>query len=216
MLRSHSLCHTLYLLNNFIHFTMPYIIAVLVLVILGTGYTLFEKKNPSSEELATNPLVITGTSSESTTIPLSDIKQTKEAATQKTEDLYDDNPSESDSREEATATPTSPTPTPAATPVDNNTYTNGTYYATKSYRTPDGTYQMNVSVTIKDDKVTASTLSFDADGARDSYSKRFTSGYQSQVIGQTLEGFSLSRVGGASLTTNAFNSAVSSIRSQAS
>ncbi len=75
---------------------------------------------------------------------------------------------------------------------------------------------MNVSVTVNNDEVTASTLSFDADGSRDGYSKRFSGGYQSQVLGKELGNITLSRVGGASLTTAAFNSALSNIKSQAS
>ncbi len=43
LLSSRYVGSTLYHINNFNHFTMPYIIAVLALVILGTGYTLFQK-----------------------------------------------------------------------------------------------------------------------------------------------------------------------------
>ena len=211
---------TLFATNNFNHFTMPYIIAVLALVLLGTGYTLFQKTD--SPSLDTSPLTITEVSSttEPFTITADTSNDSDDSETEENEAKHDDNPSPSDSNK-PTATPSKPVPAPVVTnptpaPADNNTYTNGTYYTTKSYRTPDGTYQMNVSLTVNNDKVTASTLSFDADGARDGYSKRFSNGYQNQVTGKDLGSVNLSRVGGASLTTNAFNSALSSIKSQAS
>jgi hypothetical protein len=72
-----------------------------------------------------------------------------------------------------------------------------------------------VNLTVADDKITNSSINFDSKGARDGYSKRFSSAYQSAIIGQDLGSASLSRVGGASLTTKAFNSALDSIRSQA-
>ncbi len=75
---------------------------------------------------------------------------------------------------------------------------------------------MNVSVTVQNDKVTGSSISFDAKGADSGYSKRFAGEYQSQVIGKELGSVNLSRVGGASLTTNAYNSALADIKSQAS
>jgi cytoskeletal protein RodZ len=226
LLGSRYVGSTLYSINNFIHFIMPYIIAVLALVILGTGYTLFQNNDtplaenqeiPSSIPVTNEVQPVTTDSFDDSDGRIDDDEEDND----ENEEDYDDNPSASDTPK-STAPPTTnePAPRPAnPTPapiVDNNTYSNGTYYATKSYRTPDGTYQMNVSVTVKNDAVTGSTLSFDANGSRDGYSKRFSSGYQNQVIGQDLGGLSLSRVGGASLTTKAFNSALDTIRSQAS
>jgi hypothetical protein len=75
---------------------------------------------------------------------------------------------------------------------------------------------MTVGLTVKGDTVTNSTVTYDSEGARSSYSKRFNSGYQSQVIGKDLGSINLSRVSGSSLTTAAFNNALSSIKSQAS
>lgn len=197
---------------------MPYIIAVLALVILGTGYTLFERTTTPSEAVAGISLSETIDTNVAEQITPTDTFNDTDAGAEKEKDDqrdadYDDNPSPTNPKEQAAVPKPPPTLAPAA---DSNRYTDGTYYATKSYRTPDGTYQMNVSVTVKNDRVTGSTLSFDADGARDGYSKRFSNGYQTQVIGMDLGTIQLSRVGGASLTTNAFNSAVSSIVSQAS
>ena len=200
---------------------MPYIIAVLALIILGTGYTLFQKSADPLPESSDTPLSVTvtetGTSSESlTTLPEGTVESQENVPKEVADNTVRTTPPSNTTKPSSQPTQ-NPTPEPSTpAPADSNTYTNGTYVATKSYRTPDGTYQMNVSVTVKDDTVTASTLSFDADGARDGYSKRFSNGYQSQVIGKNLGNVNLSRVGGASLTTNAFNSALSSIKSQAS
>ena len=73
---------------------------------------------------------------------------------------------------------------------------------------------MNFSATISYDKVTNTSVSFLAGGG-DSYSKRFSNAYQSTVIGQDLGTVHPSRIGGASLTTRAFNTALDTIRQQA-
>lgn len=208
---------TLYLINNFNHFTMPYIIAVLALVIIGTGYTLFQRVPPPTTE-STLDYTMTSTDNSASTseaVPLAlgteDNKLDTAIVAQAAKPI-ESSPSPSVSPKQA-APAAEPVTTPAA---PQSIYTEGTYNASKSYRTPDGTYQMNLSVTIKNDKISATSLSFDTDGARDGYSKKFLSGYQSQVIGKDLGNISVSRVGGASLTTRAFNDALLNIRSQAS
>jgi cytoskeletal protein RodZ len=197
---------------------MPYIIAVLLFVVIGAGYALLGKSEQSievsSDTVTSNDVAVIESSS--TPVTLAESDQTKSENTTKSNESNNTvtapaKPAETPTQNQ---TPTPVTPTPA--PADTNTYKNGTYRTQSSYRTPDGTYQMDVSLTISNDKITASTLSFDADGSRDGYSKRFSSSYQSQIVGKSLEGLSVSRVGGASLTTRAFNTALSSIRSQAS
>jgi hypothetical protein len=198
---------------------MPYIIAVLMFVVIGAGYALLGK-NEQSLEVASNATSSDKVSiieNSSTPITLVEPDQTKAENTIKSDEpnntvTTQTKPAETPIQNQTPSPVTPPTPAPA----DTNTYKNGTYRTQRSYRTPGGTYQVDVSLTISNDKITASTLSFDADGSRDGYSKRFSSGYQSQVVGKSLEGLSVSRVGGASLTTRAFNTALSSIRSQAS
>ncbi len=197
---------------------MPYIIAVLALVVLGAGYTLFQQTPETTLEVAENPtpeIVAVASQDQTAQTTTNDGLEVEVAQTPTKEMAPEETPSISSVKEQ----PAVPQPTPSPTPVpvaDSNTYTNGTYSATKSYRTPNGTYQMNVSVTVNNDVVTASTLSFDSDGSHDGYSKRFSSGYQSQVIGKALGNINLTRVGGASLTTTAFNAAIANIVSQAS
>ncbi|MEK7462466.1 MAG: hypothetical protein AAB618_02730 [Patescibacteria group bacterium] len=202
---------------------MPYIFAVIALVIVGVGFTLFQNQATSlvvmkeTEVNSENVIDVAKATSSS----LFDFIEDKVGG----DDEASDNPKDIPEPPEivavpATPTPTTPNPAPSAptppAPIDNNTYNNGTYYTQKSYRTPDGTYQMDVALTISNDIVTSASLSFDTRGSRSKYSKRFASSYQAQVIGKNLSAVSLSRVSGASLTTNAFNNAVNTIAAQAS
>lgn len=113
-------------------------------------------------------------------------------------------------------TPAANPPVPAA-PVETNTYTNGTYSNTVSYKVPEGaTESITISLTLVNDKVTDMTFS-GVTNKRESekYQDRFSNSVRSLVIGQPIDSIDLSRVGGASLTTNAFNKAVNAIQQQA-
>jgi hypothetical protein len=200
---------------------MPYIITVIAFVVIGVGFAMF-KTSPTIEPGPTSLTSIVEEIKENTPGFESETEvgsSTDEVEPTNTPDtVVKEVPTTETSAPPSTPNPTKPaTPTkPTPAPVDSNTYTNGTYRTQNSYRTPDGTYQMDVAITVSNDKVTSASLTYDSNGARDGYSKRFLSGYQSQVVGKSLEGLSVSRVGGASLTTRAFNSALASIRSQAS
>lgn len=194
---------------------MPYVIAVLALVVISVGFTLFQSQGEVTMEMtslaglevaeeAPDSAIVTNTipNITDTKSPLAQVQE--EAAI---EPVIANPPSETPKL--------TPTPSPTPTPVLTTDFKNGGYATQSSYRTPDGTYQINVNLTIENDKITNSSISFDADGARDSYSKRFSNSYQSAIIGQDLGTASLSRVGGASLTTKAFNIALAGIRFQA-
>lgn len=109
------------------------------------------------------------------------------------------------------------TDTPTIPAVADTTYDDGSYTASASYLTPARvSHDMDVTLTITDDVVTAVSITYDGGAANTSSLKRFDGAYQAAVIGVSLEELSLSRIGGASLTSNAFNEAVSDIRNQAS
>ncbi|MBP6923987.1 MAG: hypothetical protein KBC62_01270 [Candidatus Pacebacteria bacterium] len=199
---------------------MPYFIAVLALIVVSVGFTLFKSPievgqtttEPTSTEFvneAVNALTATNTPQTNTEEAVETVRvvsKTEEPTSQPESTIVPVTPK--------STTPT-PVPSPTPTPVITTEYRNGTYNTQTSYRTPDGTYRMDVSLTIANDKITSTNLSFDSKGARDGYSKRFSNSYQGQLIGQDLGDVNLSRVGGASLTTKAFNTAIDSIRSQA-
>ncbi len=112
------------------------------------------------------------------------------------------------------ATPAVPTtPTAPATVFKNGTYNVMTTYVAPS-RT---THEVNVSLTIENDIVTDSTVTFSGEtfDASSNHQKNFSEAYKTQVVGKSLEGISLSRVGGASLTTGAFNKALVEIAAEA-
>lgn len=82
-----------------------------------------------------------------------------------------------------------------------------------SYLTPSRTsHDMTVSLTITDGVVTDAGIMYDkGDGFSNPHQERFDGAYRSLVLGKPLNEISLSRVGGASLTSEAFNEAVQQI-----
>jgi hypothetical protein len=120
-------------------------------------------------------------------------------------------------------TPTPPAPistpdTPAPTPVVATKFKNASYNATTNYTAPGRTnHIVAVQMTISDDIVTNVSVAYSGDPSSQSsqYQSRFSNSIESQVIGKSLDTISLSRVGGASLTTGAFNQAITNIKNQA-
>ena len=98
-----------------------------------------------------------------------------------------------------------------------NAYADGTYTVDAGYQAPSGSESITVELTIADDTVTAVTVTGDAtDREASHYQRRFASAIPADVVGQDISGVSVSRVAGASLTSNGFNSALDEIRSKAS
>jgi uncharacterized protein with FMN-binding domain len=111
----------------------------------------------------------------------------------------------------------SDTATASSAGTSSGTYKDGTYSAGGSYQTPGGQESISMTITVKNNIVTDTTLQQNANN-RDSreYQAAFASGYKSKVIGKALSSISLSRVSGSSLTSDGFNSALEQIKSQAS
>jgi hypothetical protein len=105
---------------------------------------------------------------------------------------------------------TTPNPTPE-TAVSGTTFTEDV-----SYLTPARTeHTMSVSLTIAEGVVTEANVIYDAgEGYSNPNQERFDTAYKSEVIGKPLSEISLSRVGGASLTSQAFNEAVAKIAAE--
>lgn len=177
---------------------MPYILTVLTLVIIGVGFTLFQTA-PSSEP-AINVI---------TTEPIESVTgvNTEEVAVSETEEYIVSS--------EAKETPQEPSET-APVPAEATTYRNGLYSTEVNYRTPAGMYKMNVSLTLSNDTITKTTIAFDEAALKSDYSGDFAGSYENEVLGKDLGTIDLSRVGGASLTSKAFNSAVATIKTKAS
>lgn len=136
---------------------------------------------------------------------------------------------------DATATPSTLTTTreetvpadtmavPAVTtdeaPAETSTlYKDGDYTTTTTYLAPNrASHNVEVTLTIINDIVTASTVTFSGDKVEGSTinQNNFLAAYETEVIGKPLGDISLSRVGGASLTSAAFNEAVGKIAADA-
>lgn len=121
-----------------------------------------------------------------------------------------------------TPTPTpaptpAPTPTPTPTPSPTYTYKNGTYTASVVYSNDHGDDNtITTTITVANDAVTYvsdSHVTYDSRSA--SYVNSFESKISSTVKGLKLALVNPGRVAGASLTTDAFNSAVAMIRTKA-
>ncbi|MCU0677979.1 MAG: hypothetical protein MUF19_00120 [Candidatus Pacebacteria bacterium] len=103
----------------------------------------------------------------------------------------------------------------AATPETTTAYNDGTYAINTSYLAPNrANHTVAVSFTLADDIITGANISFGGDDVATSkgYQAKFVAAYESQVIGKKLDDVQLSRVGGASLTTGAFNDALAKVK----
>jgi uncharacterized protein with FMN-binding domain len=117
----------------------------------------------------------------------------------------------------ATAASTSKqTSAPTQKPAATAGYKDGTYSATGHYDSPGGTEGIKVSLTLVDDKVSATNVQSDAnDPTAQSYQTIFISGYKSFVVGKKINTIQLSNVSGSSLTSQGFNDALKQIENQA-
>ena len=101
----------------------------------------------------------------------------------------------------------------------SGTYKDGQYSTTTTYGVPHGyTNSITVNLTVKDGVVTAvdTTNSFESrDRESGMYIDSFESGISGSVVGKSLSDLAVSYVGGASLTSLAFNDALDTIRSDA-
>jgi len=110
----------------------------------------------------------------------------------------------------------SSTNTQTTSTVSSTSYKDGTYSATSSYYVPHGSNSLTAKITIANNKITAVTVNDDySDSESAMYIDSFESAIKNTVIGQDLGSLSLSRVGGATLTTQAFDDALTTIRNDA-
>lgn len=116
-----------------------------------------------------------------------------------------------------TTPPTTTTPTPTTPPTTTTaTYKDGTYESSGSYMSPAGDEDIDVSVTVANDVVTAVRVTPQAtDSESQRYQGKFADGISSLVVGKKLSEVSINKVNGSSLTGTGFNSALARIKTQA-
>lgn len=95
-------------------------------------------------------------------------------------------------------------------------YTDGTYEAEGSYRSPGGNESIGVSITLEGDVVTAVTVTPEAtSGNSAQYQGQFADGIAAEVVGQNIDDLSVDKVSGSSLTSGGFNQALETIKGEA-
>ncbi|MCS5495726.1 hypothetical protein NY547_00550 [Cnuibacter physcomitrellae] len=100
--------------------------------------------------------------------------------------------------------------------ASGGTYSDGTYEATGNYQSPNGTEEVDVSVTLKGDVITAVTVTPEATNPTSvSYQTKFADGIAAEVVGKKIDEIDVSRVAGSSLTSGGFNAAIETIKSDA-
>lgn len=98
----------------------------------------------------------------------------------------------------------------------NHSYKNGTYTSAGVYRSPAGAESVTISLTLKDDKVTAATFAGDATNKKSiAMQAAFNEGFDEQVIGKSLDEVSVGVINGSSLTGMGFMDAVAKIKVEA-
>jgi hypothetical protein len=96
-------------------------------------------------------------------------------------------------------------------------YTDGTYEAMGTYTSPNGQEEIDVSITLAGDVITAVTVTPEASNPQAvSYQKQFADGIAEVVVGKSIDEIEVSRVAGSSLTSGGFNEAVEAIKAEAS
>ena len=108
-------------------------------------------------------------------------------------------------------------PTTSTQNASPTSYKDGVYSATASYRVPGGgRNDLKVTLTLKNSTITAvSTVNTDSESQSKYYTDSFDSNIGSVVVSSPLNNSYIGRVGGASLTSSAFDSALQTIMNDA-
>jgi uncharacterized protein with FMN-binding domain len=92
----------------------------------------------------------------------------------------------------------------------------GTYTATGDYQSPGGPSAVGVEVTLKSGTITAVKVEPKAaDPTAQQYERQFASGISGVAVGKPIEGLQVGAVSGSSLTSQGFEKALATIRSEA-
>ncbi|WP_382309622.1 hypothetical protein [Herbiconiux sp. UC225_62] len=105
----------------------------------------------------------------------------------------------------------------AGTSSGSSTYADGTYDAKGNYISPNGKEEVDVSVTLAGDVITAVTVTPEATNPTAiQYQTQFADGIAAVVVGKDIDEIDVSRVAGSSLTSGGFNEAIEAIKADAS
>jgi uncharacterized protein with FMN-binding domain len=95
-------------------------------------------------------------------------------------------------------------------------YADGTYTEDGEYISPAGPSEVTVEITLKDDTVTAVTVTpLQTDPTAKGFQTKFADGVADVIVGHDIDTLDVSRVGGSSLTSGGFNDALAKIKAEA-
>lgn len=122
--------------------------------------------------------------------------------------------------EPAAASGSSGSTTTSGTSTSDSTttsgYADGTYTTEAAYQAPSGLETVSVELTLVDGGITSVSTSTEAnDREAAQFLSRFANAISGSVVGQDISGLEVSRIAGASLTSDGFNTALEQIRSEA-
>jgi len=163
--------------------TIAWVIGVGVLVIAGISYALFGNTTPADVVVDQTTSNTIDTTGSSTT-PVST----------------------------STNTVNTSNTTPVAT-TQISGYKDGTYTASGTYKTPQTTETVNVTLTLKNGIVTDTSMTGSPvvpNSIR--FQGQFIANYKPLVIGKSIDTLNLTNVSGSSLTSGGFNDAVAKIK----
>lgn len=173
---------------------MPIVALVLVLIAVIGGIVYFRDSGRTLSEVSTTTTeTVTPTSAPQATTSTNDVPATAQAT-------------------DTTPIVRTPPETPTAPEAVKTTEASAlaeTFTVHKPYRTPAKVQEsVTVTFTVADGVVTAVSNTYNEGQGENAHQKRFDAAYTTLVVGKKLTDISLSRVGGASLTSGAFNEAV--------
>jgi uncharacterized protein with FMN-binding domain len=98
----------------------------------------------------------------------------------------------------------------------STSYADGDYSAEGRYISPAGEQSVKVELTLKDDTVTAVTVTPEADDPQaKGFQQKFAGGIADAVVGKDIDTLNVSRIAGSSLTSGGFAKAIESIKAEA-
>lgn len=103
-----------------------------------------------------------------------------------------------------------------STPEPGGDYADGTYTATGSYISPNGSETVDVEVTLEGNTITAVTVTPQPTNPTTSrFQSMFAGGIEAEVVGKSMDEVQVTRVAGSSLTGGGFTEALDAIRADA-
>ncbi len=113
-------------------------------------------------------------------------------------------------------TPTTPSTDTTPVVTEDSKYKDGTYSVKGNYISPGGPEEIPVTITLKDDIITAATMTVNSPRPMSqNFQTQFHDNFQPFVIGKNIDSVTLTKVSGSSLTPKGFNDALAKVKVEA-